>query len=385
MGGSTGHYCNSQVVTDYEDVRQSIENNADGLNMVYQNTHVIGGQDSLFYTPVTIGEKVTLGAMLDSGSMACTLSDTAEMKLRKAGVVDSSSELSTDVVLVGCGGLHVKPKSVFNLTMEVYGLKMIVPTLVVPGQHDELVIGTNVIKHILRHFKQCEGFWRAVSGPTSKDSECESFLSMLAGLNRWRGKDMPEKIGTVRCNSAVCLEPGCEYLVWGRLSKSAFASPGSAVMTEPTTCHSIPRGVMVARLVTSFWSDGWVPLKVINTSGRPVLLRRNAKLADLYPCIALEDIDSADAIKPPLVSCPMSLSDSWDQSTSPSEKLKSVGLHDLDVESCDVSDQCRQRLGSLILTYEDIFSRKMIVGKQRASPIESTSRTPDRSDFHSGE
>ncbi len=315
MGGSTGHYCNSQVVTDYEDVRQSIENNADGLNMVYQNTHVIGGQDSLFYTPVTIGEKVTLGAMLDSGSMACTLSDTAEMKLRKAGVVDSSSELSTDVVLVGCGGLHVKPKSVFNLTMEVYGLKMIVPTLVVPGQHDELIIGTNVIKHILRHFKQCEGFWRAVSGPTSKDSECESFLSML---NRWRGKDMPEKIGTVRCNSAVCLEPGCEYLVWGRLSKSAFASPGSAVMTEPTTCHSIPRGVLVARLVNSFWSDGWVPLKVINTSGRPVLLRRNAKLADLYPCIALEDIDSADAIKPPLVSCPMSLSNSWDQSTSPS-------------------------------------------------------------------
>ncbi len=84
---------------------------------------------------------------------------------------------------------------------------MIVPTLVVPGQHDELIIGTNVIKHILRHFKQCEGFWRAVSGPTSKDSECESFLSMLAGLNRWRGNDMPEKIGTVRCISAVCLEP----------------------------------------------------------------------------------------------------------------------------------------------------------------------------------
>ncbi len=56
MGGSTGHSCNSQVVTDYEDVRQLIENNADGLNMVYQNTHVIGGEDSLFYSPVTIGE-----------------------------------------------------------------------------------------------------------------------------------------------------------------------------------------------------------------------------------------------------------------------------------------------------------------------------------------
>ncbi len=122
-----------------------------------------------------------------------------------------------------------------------------------------------------------------------------------------------------------------------------------------------------------------VPLKVINTSGRPVLLRCNAKLADLYPCIALEDIDSADAIKPPLVSCPMSLSNSWDQSTSLSEKLKSVGLHDLDVESCDVSDQCRQRLNSLI--FQEIT---LIVGKPRASSIESASLTPDRSDFHSG-
>ncbi|KAL1268850.1 hypothetical protein QQF64_034213 [Cirrhinus molitorella] len=120
--------------------------------------------------------------------------------------------------------------------------------------------------------RQCEDFWRAVSGPTSKDSECERFLSILAGLYRWRGKDMPEKIGTVKCNSAVCLEPGCEYLVWGKLSKSAGASPGSAVLTEPTTSHSVPRGVMVARLVTSFWSDEWVPLKVINTSGKPVLL-----------------------------------------------------------------------------------------------------------------
>lgn len=73
----------------------------------------------------------------------------AEMRLRKAGIVDGNSDLSTEVVLVGCGGLRVKPKSVYNLTMEVYGLKMIVPTLVVSGQHDELIIGTNVIKHIL--------------------------------------------------------------------------------------------------------------------------------------------------------------------------------------------------------------------------------------------
>lgn len=40
--------------------------------------------------------------------------------------------------------------------------------------------------------------------------------------------------------------------------------------------------------------------------------------------------------------------------------LKSVGMHDLDVKSCDVSEQCRQQLASLILTYEDIFLRHQL-------------------------
>ena len=55
-----------------------------------------------------------------------------------------------NVVFVGCGRLRVKPKSAFNVEMEVYGCKMSVPTLVVSGQNDELILGTNVIKHILR-------------------------------------------------------------------------------------------------------------------------------------------------------------------------------------------------------------------------------------------
>lgn len=144
--------------------------------------HVVGGRDNLFYMPVKNGEMVTLSAMLDSGSMACTIK-SAEMKLKLAGSVDECGEFKTDVILVGCGGLHVKSKLSFNLTMEVYGIKIVVPTLVVPGQ----ILGTNVIKHILRYFKLCGGFWQAVSSPTSPDPECESFLSMLAGLNRWRG------------------------------------------------------------------------------------------------------------------------------------------------------------------------------------------------------
>lgn len=55
-------------------------------------------------------------------------------------------------------GLHVKPKYAFDLEMEVYGCKMVVPTLVVQGQHDDLILGTNVIKYVLHQSKLCESY-----------------------------------------------------------------------------------------------------------------------------------------------------------------------------------------------------------------------------------
>lgn len=65
-------------------------------------------------------------------------------------------------------------------------------------------------------------------------------------------------------------------------------------MTEPTSSRSAPRNVLVAKTVTPLWGDGWVPLKLINMSDKPVLLRRNAKLADVSSCVALKDMGAAD-------------------------------------------------------------------------------------------
>jgi len=59
------------------------------------------------------------------------------MKLRDAGVITDQKQIDVNVVLVGCGGLRVRPKCAFGVEMEVYGCKMFVPTLVVPGQHDQ--------------------------------------------------------------------------------------------------------------------------------------------------------------------------------------------------------------------------------------------------------
>ncbi|XP_061887948.1 uncharacterized protein LOC133638923 isoform X1 [Entelurus aequoreus] len=317
--------------------------------------------DSLFYTPVTVGGVVTLGGMMDSGSMACSISETVEMRLRETGVLSGQNQIDVNVTLIGCGGLRVKPKCAFDIEMEVYGCKMLVPTLVVPGQQDELILGTNVLKYILHQSKRCDSFWRTVSGPCSHtDPEVECFLSMLAGLNPWRGEDAPDRIGTVRCNSAVCLKPGREYLIWGKLPRNTAVSPGSAVITEPTSSRSAPRGVLVARIVSPMWGDRWVPLKLINTSDRPVLLRRNAKLADVYSCVALEDMDVAQLSGAPLLSCTQSATPPAADIDSVIDKLKSVGLCNIDIESCEVSEHCKKRLAHLVLQYEDVFSRHQL-------------------------
>ncbi|KAJ8356526.1 hypothetical protein SKAU_G00193200 [Synaphobranchus kaupii] len=178
------------------------------------------------------------------------------MRLIESGVATAHNQFSSNVVFVGCGGCRVRPKSVFNVEMEAYGCKVMVPTLVVQGQHDDLILGTNVIKHILRQYKQCDNYWKAVSTPCAADDpESKQLLSMIAGLTRWRREDMPVKIGTVRCNSAFCLKPGCEYLIWGKLPKSTVVSPGSAVMMELTTCRSAPREILVRRNAKLWTAD----------------------------------------------------------------------------------------------------------------------------------
>ncbi len=50
------------------------------------------------------------------------------------------------------------------------------------------------------------------------------------------------------------------------------------------------------------------------------------------------------------------LSDEAADALPVSERLKSVGLDSLDIDSYDISDACKQRLVNLILSYKDVFS-----------------------------
>ena len=68
---------------------------------------------------------------------------------------------------------------------------------------------------------------------------------------------MPDKIGTIKLRQSVALEPLCEHLVWGKLPVSAPLSVGSTVVVEPTQSRSRPRNVLVGRVVTPLWGNGW--------------------------------------------------------------------------------------------------------------------------------
>ena len=65
-------------------------------------------------------------------------------------VLSGPRPITQEVVLVGCGGKLTKPKCMYEVELKVYGLSCIVPVLVVPGQRDDLIIGTNVIKFLMR-------------------------------------------------------------------------------------------------------------------------------------------------------------------------------------------------------------------------------------------
>ncbi|KAK0148851.1 Transposon Tf2-6 polyprotein [Merluccius polli] len=224
------------------------------------------------------------------------------------------------------------------------------------GQRDKIIIGSNVIRPLIQELRSDEKYWELIRSRTS-DPECEQFLQLLSCITRWSGPELPERVGTVMLRQAVTLAPQQEYLVWGKLPGSAPVSPGSTVIVEPTSSRSAPKDIIVGRVVAPMWGDRWVPMKILNPTMSPVTLRRGAKVADVFPCVAVEDLPISQGVSRPQsgqVHDPASTSDT---ASSPSQQLKACGLADIDLEGCDVSHEWRERLADLVLTYQDVFSK----------------------------
>lgn len=326
--------------------------------ILFQNVTKLAHADSLFYTDVLVNDAVPVRALIDSGSMACTISELAESRLLDAGVSLDPCEMQANVMLVGCGGVQVAPKCMYQLTIRVYEYVVSVPTMVVKGQRDELILGTNVLKFILSQLKQNPTYWRVMNRPEStQDAEIEQFLNILSGLNRWRGAEMPDVIGTAKLAQAVTLLPKQEHLVWARLPPTAPISEGSAVLIEPTKSPTHKKDIIVGRVVVSMTADRWVPIRMLNPYDKPITLRRNSKVANVSPCVALEDLDTD--IKCPPETVKIQSQTVHDKTLKPdlNDALLEMGLSDLDVDSCEVSTQCKNNLLCLIQKYEHVFSK----------------------------
>lgn len=209
------------------------------------------------------------------------MSEKAEMRLEASGAFPCPKPVPNNVVLIGCGGLSTRLKCIYELEIEVSGSKFLVPTFVLPGQRDEFIIGTNVLKPLLNDMKSEEKYWDIVTSRTSSP-ECDEVLKLLTCVLRWDGPESAGPIGTV-IGTSITLLPKQEYLVWGKLPSHVKVSLGSTVVVEPTAARSGPKDILVGRVITPMWGDHWIPMRVFNPTEFPVRLRRNTKLADVSP------------------------------------------------------------------------------------------------------
>ncbi len=324
--------------------------------VLFQNVTQLTRADSLFYIDALVNDAVLLRALLDSGSMACTISEIAVSRLLDAGLTLNPCETQANVMLVGCGRVQVVPKGMYQLKMRLYEYEVSVPTLVVTGQRDELILGTNVLKFILRQFKQNPTYWRVVNRPKStEEADIEQFLNMLSGLNSWRGDEIPQVIGTAKLVQAVTLLPKQEYLVWAKLPPTAPISEGSAVLFEPTKWPTHKKYIIVGRVVVSMTADRWVPVRMLNPYDKPITLKKNSKVADVSPCVALKDLETD--VERPFETVTAQSQPVHGETHDPdlSDILLKMGLSDLDIDSCEVSSLWKSQLLHLVQKYEHVF------------------------------
>ena len=372
---------------DLESVYRSVCEERDlGRRPVLQYTQRLKSHDDLFYETVMLGGKLPARAMIDSGSMVCTLSSAVIPRLCECNVLKGNVLDPTDVVLVGCGGSKTVPSGMCELEVGIYGCRMIVPTLVVDGQSDYIILGSNILRCLVHQLKskqreQAEGS----STPTDGSSPERKLFSLLAGVEK-RTEDLPDKVGTVKTKRAIALEPLTEHLVWGKLQQSSDMPAGSTVIMEPTGAGSGARSVMVGRTVAVLRDDGWLPIKVVNPFNKCVTIKRNARLADVYACVALESLcepepstdvstDVRQNVQMSVVSSGVGADDRslvTDVSSLPDHhlpgrldshadplhtSLHTLGLSDIDIDLCEVSQAGKEKLVDLITEFQSIFSR----------------------------
>ncbi|KAJ8016082.1 hypothetical protein DPEC_G00003460 [Dallia pectoralis] len=97
---------------------------------------------------------------------------------------------------------------------------------------------------------------------------------------------------------------------------------------------------------------------------RPIVLRRNTKIANVHPCLALEELDfeekNTEYLREGAQQNVVQVKELNEKSKLQSDykaKLGELGLTEIDIESCEVGDYWKEELTDLIVQYESSFSR----------------------------
>ena len=97
-------------------------------------------------------------------------------------------------------------------------------------------------------------------------------------------------------------------------------------------------------------------MRVTNLSDRPVTLKRNCKLADVSPCLAVEDFELLQGSSQIEEAVP----GKHQAPTSPldlEQRLRDVGLENLDLRPSRTSHTGKEKLVQLLERYNDVFSK----------------------------
>ncbi|KAJ7985093.1 hypothetical protein DPEC_G00348500 [Dallia pectoralis] len=128
-------------------------------------------------------------------------------------------------------------------------------------------------------------------------------------------------------------------------------------MVAPTTSRCVPRGIMVGRVVTPLWGDGWTPMEVTNISDKPITLRRNSKLADVFTCVAAEDLILFQGSCQSDAGSVRVTHGIQGENTDLKDRLQKSGLENVDIDHCEASPSTKLQLVTLLEKYEDVFSK----------------------------
>lgn len=105
------------------------------------------------------------------------------------------------------------------------------------------------------------------------------------------------------------------------------------MLIEPTKSPTHKKDIIVGRVVVSMTAHRWVPIRMLNPYDKPITLKRNYKVANVSPCVALEDLDTD--IKCPFETVKIQSQTVHDRTLNPdfNYALQEMGLSNLDIDS----------------------------------------------------